>query len=85
MTPTSLIWPDYVLALPQPRLIDFLSRKPGDKEREWRMFLGFILDARHESRAGASACEMQGSDPGFQCYRCSVLPDTTSTENMPGF
>ena len=46
VTPTSLIRPDYALALPQPRLTDFLSRKPGNKEREWRMFR---FHPRHKS------------------------------------
>lgn len=36
LAPTSLIWPDYGLTLPQPRLTDFLSRKPGNKETEWK-------------------------------------------------
>ena len=37
VTPTSRTWPDYALALPQPRLSDLLSRKPLNKERQWRM------------------------------------------------
>lgn len=80
VTPTAPIWPDYALDLPQPRLADFLSRKPGNKERQWRMS-GF--HPRPKSWVWSVCLYLWSA--GFLSYCWCVLPATTSTENMPEF